>query len=382
MLYGLLTGQQAASELGTQMIEQNGSGFLAYIGTYADADSDGIHIYGFDASSGAMVRVGGASGVTNPSYVAIHPNRSFLYAACEMSGFGGGSGGGVAAFSIDPASGVLTQLNQQSSVGSGPCHLTVDATGKYVLVANYGGGSVTMLPINDDGSLAEASDFHQHEGSSVNPNRQKEPHGHSINVDPGNRYAYACDLGLDQVLIYALDFENGKLVPADPPYGSTPAGAGPRHLAFHPSGSHAYVINELDSTMTVFAVDSDTGAMTETQTITTLPGDFDGVSHCADVHVSPDGAYLYGSNRGDDSIAIYSISDDGGSIEALGHESTKGETPRGFALVPTGQFLIAANQNTNDIYTFRIADDGSLSATGHSVEVPKPVCVKLIPVSS
>ncbi|MBT3268846.1 lactonase family protein [Candidatus Poribacteria bacterium] len=365
------------------MIERNGSGFLAYIGTYADADSDGIHIYGFDATSGALERLGGASGVANPSYVAISPDRSCLYAACEIADFGGAKAGGVAAFSIDSATGALTQINQQSSVGTGPCHLTVDATGSYVLVANYGGGSVTMLPINDDGALAEASDFHQHEGSSVNPNRQKEPHGHSINVDPGNRYAYACDLGLDQVLIYALDLENGKLVPNDPPYGSTPDGAGPRHLAFHPTGSHAYVINELDSTMTVFAVDADTGGLTETQTITTLPDDFDGVSHCADVHVSPDGRYVYGSNRGDDSIAIYSISDDGGSIEALGHESTKGETPRGFAVDPTGGFLLAANQSTDDIHTFRIsADDGSLSATGHSVEVSKPVCVKVMPMSS
>lgn len=365
------------------MIERNGSGFLAYVGTYADADSDGIHIYGFDAASGALERIGGASGVANPSYVAIHPNRSFLYAACEIADFGGGSGGGVAAFSIDSETGALTEINQQSSVGSGPCHLTVDATGSYVLVANYGGGSVSMLPINDDGSLAEAGDFHQHEGSSVNPNRQKEPHGHSINVDPANGYAYACDLGLDQVLIYRLDLDNGKLVPNDPPYGATPDGAGPRHLAFHPSGSHAYVINELDSTMTVFAVDPDSGGLTEMQSITTLPADFDGVSHCADVHVSPDGRYLYGSNRGDDSIAIYRIGDGGGRVEALGHESTKGETPRGFALDPTGQFLLAANQNTDDIHTFRLDPaDGSLTATGHSVQVPKPVCIKMMPVSS
>jgi 6-phosphogluconolactonase len=285
----------------------------------------------------------------------------------------------VHAYARDPATGALTHLNEQPSRGTYPCHLSAEATGRYVLVANYGTGSVLMLPIRPDGSLGEASDFVQHQGSSVNPQRQQGPHAHSIMVSPDNRFALAPDLGLDQVIAYQLDLERGKLVPNDVPHARTAPGAGPRHLDFHPNGRWAYLINEIGNTLSAYAYDAQRGALTLLNTAPTLPSGFGGTSHTADIHVHPSGRFVYGSNRGHDSIVICAIDQGTGQVSVVGQESTQGRTPRNFAIDPTGTFLLAANQSTDDIVVFRIdPQSGRLSPTGHRAEAPAPVCLKFI----
>lgn len=353
-----------------------------YVGTYTRslphvaAKSEGIYLIRMDPTTGALTHVSMMPGVDNPSFVTVHPSGRYLYAVNEVGDFDGRSSGAVSAFAIDQSSGALTFLNQEPTDGAAPCHLSVDATGRYVLCANYTGGSVSLHPLNADGSLGKMSDFVQHVGHSINPQRQQEPHAHSFTIDQGNRYAYACDLGKDQVLIYALDLENGKFRVADPPYAETPKGAGPRHFAFHPNGATAYVINELDSTVTVFTCDATSGALTPIQTLSTLPTDFDGRSHCADIHVHPTGNFVYGSNRGHDSIAIFAVDQTTGQLTAAGHQSTGGQVPRNFALDPSGAFLLAANQNTDNVVVFRIDQaSGQLTPTGHELAVPTPVCL-------
>lgn len=352
---------------------------LVYIGTYTRTTSKGIYVYRFDPSSGALEYVSEAAGLSNPSFVALHPSGRYLYSVNELGQFEGKPSGGVSAFAIDPATGGLTLLNQQPSVGTGPCHISIESTGRYALVANYAGGSVTMLPIEADGKLGAPCDFVQHEGSSVNLSRQKAPHAHSINPDPTNRYAYVPDLGTDKIVIYQLDLANGKLAPNDPPFARVKAGSGPRHMDFHPNGKFAYVINEIGSTITVFDYDAATGALKEKQMISTLPEDFMGVSHTADIHVAASGKFLYGSNRGHDSIAIFAVDEATGKLSPIGYESTRGRFPRNFALDPTGNFLLAANQNTDNIFTYRIDQaTGKLTWTGHETKVGMPVCLKFL----
>ena len=361
------------------MKKQDNYEVLVYIGTYTSGKSEGIYVYRMEKSTGALEFVSKATGVDNPTFLAIHPQQRYLYAVNEIGEFAGKLSGAVSAFSIDPQTGELTYLNQQPTHGPGPCHLSVDKTGKFVLVANYGGGSVSVIPIQDDGQLGEATDFIQHEGSSVNPRRQEGPHAHSIILSPDNRYAFAPDLGLDKIMIYQLDLTQGKLKPNDEPWATVKAGAGPRHFTFHPNGKYAYVINELDSTFTAFTYDETHGTLKEVQMVSTLPEDFEGTSHCADVHVSPSGKFLYGSNRGHDSIVIYAIDEDTGKLTYVGHELTQGKNPRNFVIDPTGTFLLAANQSTDTIVTFRIEQQtGKLMSTGHVAEVPQSVCLKII----
>jgi 6-phosphogluconolactonase len=257
----------------------------------------------------------------------------------------------------------------------------VDRQGKNLLVANYGGGSVAVLPITADGKLAEATSFVQHKGSSADQARQSAPHGHSINLDAAGRFAFAADLGLDQVLVYQFDPSKGELKPHDPPFASVKPGSGPRHFAFHPSGQFAYVINELANTVTAFRYDPQQGVLKEVQTISTLPEDFKGKSYTAEVVVHPRGKFLYGSNRGHDSIAIFAIDAASGRLTPQGHEPTQGKTPRNFNIDPSGAFLLAANQNSGTIVVFRIDPaTGKLKPTSQSVEVPAPVCIKFLPV--
>jgi 6-phosphogluconolactonase len=332
-----------------------------------------------DPVSGALTLVHTVADVPNPSFLALHPSRRYLYAVNAVPEIDGHPGGAVSAFAIDPATGALTFLNRQSSHGAGPCHVSVEHTGRFVLAANYGGGSVVMFPVQSDGSLAAASDFVQHTGSSVNPRRQEGPHAHSITPDPANRFALACDLGLDNVLVYRLDLEAGRLIPNDPPFVRTHPGAGPRHLDFHPNGRYVYVINELDSTLTVFTYDAERGVLEEIQTISTLPEDFAGQNTCADVHVHPAGRFVYGSNRGHDSIAIFRVDEGTGRLDAVGHVPTQGQTPRNFAIDPSGTFLYAANQQSDTIVAFRIDQGmGQLAPTGHVLSIPTPVCVKFL----
>lgn len=355
---------------------------LVFIGTYTRGRSEGIYVYRMDTATGALEYVSKATGVDNPSFLALHPSQRYLYCVNETGGPDGKPGGAVSAFALDLGTGTLKYLDQQPSHGTQPCHLVVDATGKYVLVANYGSGSLSMFPIEQSGRLQEASDVVQHRGSSVNPRRQQGPHAHSINLDAANRYAFAADLGMDRVMVYRLDLAQGKLWPNDPPWAQVRPGAGPRHFAFHPGGKSAYLINELDSTMTAFAYDAQRGVLTEVQTLSTLPAGFSETSYCADVHVHPSGRFVYGSNRGHDSIAIFRIDQGSGRLTLVGHESTRGKTPRNFALDPTGTFLLAANQNSDTIVTFRVDQEtGKLSATGHVAEVPQPVCLVMVPVA-
>lgn len=352
---------------------------LAYVGTYTARGSEGIYVYSLDPSTGALAPAGTPVLVDNPTFLAIHPSRRTLYAVNEVGTFDGKPGGAVSAFSIDPTTGALTFLNQQASHGVAPCHLSVDQTGRFVFVANYSGGNLAVLPIAPDGSLGAATDVVQHHGSSVNPRRQKKPHAHSITLDPTNRYAFAANLGTDKIMIYRIDLSAGKLIPHDEPWVSLHPGAGPRHFAFHPSLEQAYVINELDSTLTAFAYDQAAGTLSKGQTISTLPIGASVDNTCADVHVSPSGRFIYGSNRGHNSIAIIEIDSDTGQLTCVGHEPTQGKTPRNFALDPTGSFLFAANQDTDTIVAFRVNQEtGRLTPTSRVTAVSMPVCIQIV----
>ena len=350
---------------------------LVYIGTYTRTEEQGIHWLKLDLGSGELTAVGKLAGQKNPSFLAIHPNKKFLYAVNEIGNYNGEKAGGVSAYAIDSESGALTFLNQQSSKGGAPCHLSVDATGRNVLVANYTGGSVASLPIARNGRLRKANAFVQHTGSSVLVPRQSAPHGHSINVSPGNKFAVAADLGLDKVLVYRFDAKKGALTPAG--FAKVAPGAGPRHFAFHPNGKYGYVINEITLTVTAFGWDEGQGRLNELQTITTLPEKRAKGMSTAEVQVHPSGKFLYGSNRGHNTIAVFAIDPMTGELKVVQHQSTLGKTPRNFGLDPTGQFLIVANQSSGDIFTFRINQaTGKLTPTGHKIEIPMPVCFKFL----
>jgi 6-phosphogluconolactonase len=351
-----------------------------YVGTYTSGSSKGIYRFDLDPASGKLTGPTLAAEAADPSFLAIHPNHRFLYAVAELDKFGGKSSGAVIAFGIDPKTGNLLLLNQQPSGGPGPCYIITDRQGKHVLVANYSGGSVSVLPIAEDGKLGEATAFVQHHGSSVNKERQQGPHAHSINLDAANRFAFVADLGLDKVLVYRFDADRGTLTPNDPPAAEVKPGAGPRHFAFHPNGRYAYVINELDSTVTAFTYDSERGILNPMETLSALPEGFHGQSYCAEVQVHPSGKFLYGSNRGQNSIAIFGIDQETGRLKAIGHQGDQIKTPRGFGMDPGGKCLLVGNQYGDSIVVFRInPETGMLQPTGSVVEVPKPVCVKVLP---
>jgi 6-phosphogluconolactonase len=348
---------------------------FAFIGTYTRLGSEGIYTLRLNGETGELTLVSVASGLENPSFVALDPSGEHLYAVSETSAFNGS--GGITAFSVNGATGELTQINQQSTGGPGPCHLMVDATDSMVIVTNYGGGSVSAHPINDDGSVGELTTFMQHEGSSINKNRQDKAHAHSVNIDKSNKYAYVCDLGKDQVLTYAMDVENATIS-----LSSTVdevAGEGPRHFTFHPTNQQVYVLNELGCTITLYDLGSD-GTLSPIETVPTLPDGWDGDNTTADIHTSPDGAFIYASNRGHDSLVIYSIDQSTGNMSYVGHESTQGKTPRNFAITPDGKFLLAENQDSDTIVSFKRENDGTLTATGSTISVPAPVCLQFLPV--
>lgn len=368
------------------MTESRTDSMWVYVGTYTrrephvEGKSEGIQILRFDRSSGQLTRESTVTGLVNPSFLALHPQGNALYAVSEIADFGGRSAGAVHAFSLDPASGQLAALNQRSTKGAGPAFVTVDKFGKNVLIANYGGGSVTVLPIQPDLSLGSASDFIQHEGSGVNPQRQEGPHAHSIVLDDVNRHALAADLGLDKIMIYRYDAGKGSLTPnPDQTWARTKSGAGPRHIDFHPSLPYVYVINELDSTATAYHYDVEKGAMAELQSVSTLPDGFDGRNHPADIHVHPSGKYVYGSNRGHDSIAIFAVNEETGELADAGFVPSGGSCPRGFTLGPEGKYALVANQNSDNIVVFSVdGETGTLTPTGEPLEVPTPVCVKML----
>ena len=348
---------------------------LCYVGCYTQfrdrSQDDGIYLCRLDTVTGALTRVGSAGGVTNPSFLALHPTRPLLYSVSETRD------GKVCAFALDETDGSLRLINEQSSHGDDPCHLIVDRSGRFVLVANYSSGTIAFLPIREDGGLAPASETIQHVGSGPNPRRQTHAYAHSIWQDPTGDFVLSCDLGCDRVFVYRFDAGRGKLVPNDPPTGVIHPGAGPRHLDFHPNGRFVYVIDEIDSTLAVLSWDGVSGALTEIQSVSTLPAGFAGVNSCADVHVAPSGRFVYGSNRGHDSIAAFAIDEATGRVEPIGHQSTLGRTPRNFALDPSGSLLLAANQDSGGIVSFHVdAGTGRLTPSGQAVDVLLPVCVR------
>jgi 6-phosphogluconolactonase len=356
-------------------------GMLVYFGTYTGPKSKGVYVSRLNPATGTLTPPQLAAETASPSFLAVHPTGNFLYAVNEVNAFAGQASGSVSAFAVDRRTGLLKALNQQSSEGPGPAHLIVDKEGRNVLVANYGGGSVAVLPLGKDGKLKSASALVQHTGSSVNPQRQKEPHAHSIILDPANRFAYVADLGLDRVLVYRFDARNGLLTLNSPPSASVKPGAGPRHLALHPTGRFAYVINELNCTITAFNNDSDKGELREAQTISTLPAGqavqtgFSG----AEVEVHPSGKFLYASNRGHNSIAVFAIDQNTGRLTYVENQPTQGSTPRGFGIDPDGGYLLVGNQLSDSVVVFRIdAQSGKLTPTGSKIEVGVPVCVKFV----
>jgi 6-phosphogluconolactonase len=351
---------------------------LVYVGTYTRTQSKGIYVCRLNTTTGALTSLMLAARTTNPSFLALHPNHHFLYAVGETSG---ASNGTVIAFTIDNNTGLLTLLNQQPSAGRGPCHLAVDASGTCVLVANYGSGSIASLPIHADGSLGPPATSIQHHGSSVDPKRQQGPHAHSVGFDPASRRAFCADLGLDKLLVYRFDPTNATLTPNDPPFGVVQPGAGPRHFVFHPNDRRLYVINEMQSTITAFDYNPQLGSLAEFQTLSTLPDTFTGTNTGAEIVIHPNGKFLYGSNRGDNSIAVCAIDDATGKLTLIAHQSTLGKTPRNFAVDPTGNFLLAANQDSDTVVVFRIdPSTGRLTPTGQSVGIPLPSCITFVPI--
>jgi 6-phosphogluconolactonase len=367
---------------------------LVYIGTYTEpirfgtgkilqGKGEGIYVYRMDQRSGAMEPVTTATGITNPSYLAFDSTRRFLYAVNELKTYENKSTGTISAFAVDPKRGKLKFLNKRMTHGTDPCHVVVDKRRQYVFVANFMSGSVCVLPVLNDGSLGEASDFIQHQGSSIDPARQHGPHAHAVTLDEAGRFAFVPDLGLDKVLVYRFDPKRGMLEPNEAPWVKMKPGAGPRHLTFRRGGKFAFLINELDSTLASLSYDGRKGAFKVLQIVPTLPEDYRGESTCADVQVSPSGAFLYGSNRGHDSIVIYRINQRTGRLTYVGHQSTQGKTPRSFGVDPAGRLLLAANQDSDTVVTFRIEQrSGTLLPTGHVIQVPTPVCVKFLPVPS
>lgn len=351
--------------------------FLAFVGTYTgNGKSAGIYSFRFDPQTGKTRDLKLAAPVTNPSFLAIHPDGKHLYSVSETDG-----AGGVSAFEINVADGTLKHLNATSTQGGSPCHLVVDKTGKFVLAANYGGGSVCSIPIREDGTVGEVACFVQHSGKSVNPQRQEAPHAHSINLDAANKFAFAADLGLDQVLVYCFDEQTGALTPNDPPFIAIAPGSGPRHFAFHPSGKYAYVINEILLTMTAMSYDAARGRLTEIQTVPTIPVAVKPEYSTAEVVAHPSGKFLYGSNRGHDTIAVFKIDQASGKLTRIQNEPTRGKTPRNFAVDPTGGYLFAENQDSGTVVVFLInQDDGTLHATGDVLEVGMPVCIRMLAV--
>lgn len=356
-----------------------------YIGTYTrresfvDGKAEGIYIYHLDPRSGELTyaaTVAGA-GTINPSFLTLGPDRHCLYAVNEITG-GKGPHGTVSAFAVDPPSGDLRYLNQQSTHGLAPCFASVDPEGRCCLVANYEIGSLCVLPIQEDGSLGEATDTVQFSGSGPNRERQEGPHAHMVVPSPDGRFMLAIDLGTDRLMVFRLDRVRGTLSPAATPWTQMPPGSGPRHLVFHPQQPIVYVINELQSTITVLRYETQQGTLAALQTISTLPDDFTGQNLGAEIVAAPSGRFVYASNRGHDSLAIYAVDQQTGQLALVGHESSQGVGPRAFTIDPSGTLLLAANQDSDTVVTFRIdPESGMLRPTGHVAAVPTPVCLQL-----
>ncbi len=355
-------------------------GRLVYIGSYTGQKSKGIHAFRFNEKTGALTPLGLVAETRSPSFLALHPNGRFLYAVNEVNDFDDQKSGSVSAFAIDAATGQLTLLNTQSSRGAHPCYIVVDRAGTRALVANYSGGNLAVLTIAADGRLGAAAQVVQHKGSSVNTSRQKGPHAHSIDLDGANRFAVAADLGADRLFIYKYDATTGLLTAGLTPAVAAEPGSGPRHFAFHPNGKFGFAINELASSVTAYSWDGQRGALKALATLPTLPEGFRGQSYTAEILVHPSGRFLYGSNRGHDSIAVFTIVPETGHLTLVEREATRGKNPRHFAFNPSGEWVIAGNQGSDTLAVFRIHDrTGALSPVGPLVNVGAPVCILFVP---
>lgn len=352
---------------------------LVYFGTYTGQNSKGIYVSRLNLSSGALGAPELAAETTNPSFLARHPTAPFLYAVNELNTGGSRPSGFVSAFAIDRETGKLSFLNKESSAGADPAHLVVDRAGRNVIVANYSGMTVAVLPIGPDGRLTRSTDIEVHKGASIDPGRQREPHPHGIALDAANRFAYVADLGTDRISIYGFDAAKGWLKRA----GSAVVrpGSGPRHVTLDPRGRFAYVINEMACTITVFGVNAKSGGLREIETISTMPA---GTAvnprfSTAEVAVHPSGRFLYGSNRGHDTLAVFAIDAASGKLTPVEHEPTQGSTPRGFGIDPTGAYLLAGNQRSGSVVVFRIDPaTGALAPTGQKIAVGSPVSVEFV----
>jgi 6-phosphogluconolactonase len=353
--------------------------YLFYVGTYTDHGSKGIYAYRFDSATGESTSLGLASETAAPSFLAIVPSGRFLYAVNEISQFNGQPTGAVSALAIRPTTAKLALLNQVPSRGAGPAHIALDRSGKYALVSNYDAGSVAVFPVLQDGRLGEATAFVQHRGSSVNKERQEGPHAHAAAFSPDNRFVIVADLGLDQLLVYRFNAAAGTLG-SDPQIVRAVPGAGPRHLVFDAAGRHLYVINEMQSTVVTYDFDAANGTLSELQVLSALPKGFARTSEAAEIEMHSSGKFIFASNRGDDSIAVFAVNAKDGTLTPVEIDSTGGKTPRNFVLDPTGGWLLAANQDSDDIVVFRVdPSSGHLTRSGAELHVPSPVCVRFVP---
>jgi 6-phosphogluconolactonase len=354
--------------------------YLLFVGTYTKGESKGIYAYRYDSSTGRLTSLGLAAETANPSFLAVDPTHRFLYAVNELQDYQGEKSGAVTAFSINHQTGKLTRLNEVASRGEDPCYLSLDKTGRYVLVANYTGGNIAVFPLQKDGSLGEATAFVQHHGSGPNPARQEGPHAHWIETTRDNRFAIVADLGLDKLMVYHFDPSNGSLTANDPPFASLPPGEGPRHLAFAPANQFAYSLNEIRSTVTAFSFDAVKGVLKPFQTVSGLPKDFSGPNDAAEIHVHPNGKFLYTSNRGADEITEFSIDQKSGRVQPIHYFSVKGKTPRNFELDPAAAHLLVANEDSGNIVVFRLnPGTGELNETAETAQVPSPVSLRFVP---
>lgn len=357
----------SSSDNSTETEEPQADNAYLIVGTYTKKDSEGIYTFTFDETTGEFMPIDTVASGPDPSFLDVAPNKKFIYAVNETNG------GSVEAFSF--TEGKMTSLNIVSSGGPHPCHVEIDKTGKWCLAGNYTGGSLAILPINEDGTLSEPNQVIQHSGNGPNKERQNEPHVHSVNISPNNKDVFVPDLGIDKVMAYRLNDETGELTAGN--HQAVSAGSGPRHFTFHPNGKFAYVIQELTNTVTAFNYED--GKLTEIEEVTTLPENFDGKSACADIHISPDGKFLYGSNRFSDTIVSYKIDEATGKLSMLGQTPVEGKTPRNFTISPTGKWVLVANQDSDNIVIFsRNTETGAISPTGKEIKVSMPVCLKWV----
>lgn len=357
--------------------QQSGSKEVLYVGTFSDRGSQGIYVFQFDRAQGKLTELQTVTGKESPSFLEVHPNGEYLYAVYREGMTDEDKNGTVAAYRIDRSTGKLTMINEQSSEGSGPCHVSLDPQGKLAYVSNYGGGNLAVFPVHQDGSLGKASDVVQHQGGSVNPDRQQAPHMHSIIPAQNGKFIYASDLGIDKIMVYEVDHQKGKLSAAKSPFVENTPGAGPRHFALHPNGNFAFSAEELSSTIASFRVDQATGALSQVDRVNMLPENFTGNNSAADIHVSPDGRFVYASNRGHDSLVIYSIDPASGKLTFVGHEDTRGGHPRNFCIDHQGAYVFVANRDGDHVVVFkRDANTGKLTYTGEEARVPAAVCIQ------